>query len=94
MFGFVCFGAGAATAKDYQTLCLTRFFQGLMGACPISLTTSTYADMYNVYHRGYATTVFVSWTSPSIAIPIDKDEIFAGSCGSKLTGICLGVHGL
>lgn len=60
MFGFICFGAGSAAAKDYQTLCLTRFFQGAMGACPIAITTSAYADMYNVYHRGYATTAFVS----------------------------------
>ena len=60
IFGFICFGAGSATAKDYQTLCLTRFFQGAMGACPISITTSAYADMYGVFHRGYATTIFVS----------------------------------
>lgn len=60
MFGFICFGAGSAAAKDYQTLCLTRFFQGAMGACPIAITTAAYADMYNVFHRGYATTVFVS----------------------------------
>jgi DHA1 family multidrug resistance protein-like MFS transporter len=65
MFGFVCFGAGSATAKDYQTLCLTRFFQGVMGACPVSITTAVYADMYNVYHRGYATTAFVSTSPPA-----------------------------
>lgn len=60
MFGFVCFGAGSATAKDYQTLCLCRFFQGVMGASPISITASAYADVFDVYERGYATTVFVS----------------------------------
>lgn len=66
MVGFVCFGAGSATAKDYQTLCLTRFFQGAMGACPVAITTACYADMYNVYHRGYATTAFVSILHSSI----------------------------
>lgn len=70
MFGFICFGAGSAVAKDYQTLCITRFFQGAMGACPIAITTAAYADMYNVYHRGYATTAFVSTPAPFEQYPL------------------------
>lgn len=72
MFGFICFGAMSATAKDYQTLCITRFFQGAMGACPVAITTACYADMYNAYQRSYATTVFALtvFSGPMLASPL------------------------
>lgn len=89
MFLFICFGAGAATAKDYQTLCLTRFFQGVMGSSPIAITASAYADIFNVYQRGYATTVFVSLHSSTtywllLRNPLETDANYT----------CTGFHGV
>ncbi|KIW19546.1 hypothetical protein PV08_00118 [Exophiala spinifera] len=72
MFGFVCFGAASATAKDYQTLCLSRFFQGAMGACPVAITIASFADMFNPFHRAYASTVFALtvFSGPMLASPV------------------------
>ena len=89
MFGFICFGAGLATAKDYQTLCLTRFFQRAMGACPISITTSAYADMYGVFDCGYATTIFVSLSSCSSIIHYGSRNVLLVLSLAQDTDRCL-----
>jgi DHA1 family multidrug resistance protein-like MFS transporter len=58
MFGFYLFAAGAATAQDYQTLVLCRFFQASMGSAPMATTAAAYADMFSIYHLGAAATLF------------------------------------
>ncbi|KIW92520.1 uncharacterized protein Z519_06367 [Cladophialophora bantiana CBS 173.52] len=71
-FGFICFGAGSATAKDFQTLALCRFFQGVMGACALMLPLSSYADFWQGDRLGYASIAFLSavFGAPMLASPL------------------------
>ncbi|KIW29345.1 uncharacterized protein PV07_05164 [Cladophialophora immunda] len=71
-FGFICFGAGSATAKDFQTLALCRFFQGVMGACALMLPLSSYADFWKGARRGYASIAFLTsvFGAPMLASPL------------------------
>ncbi|KIW16098.1 hypothetical protein PV08_06149 [Exophiala spinifera] len=72
VFGALCFGAGASSAKDYQTLSLCRFFQGAFGSCGIVIPMAAFADMLNPEFCGYAAIVFVFivLSGPLIASPI------------------------
>lgn len=53
-FGFSVFAIGTATAKDVQTIMLTRFFGGLFGSCPLAVVAAAFADMYDNRTRGLA----------------------------------------
>lgn len=52
------FTIGSATAKDTQTLFITRFFAGMSSASPISIVPAAFADMYNHHYRGVAIAMF------------------------------------
>ncbi|KAL8704901.1 MAG: hypothetical protein Q9201_001969 [Fulgogasparrea decipioides] len=58
MFGFSIFSAATATAKDLQTVLLTRFFGGVFGSCPLAVVAAIFSDMFNNRTRGLAITVF------------------------------------
>jgi DHA1 family multidrug resistance protein-like MFS transporter len=58
MFGFSIFAVAAATAKDYQTLMLTRFFSGFFAAGPLAIVPACFADIYDDSQRGIAITAF------------------------------------
>lgn len=58
MFGFALFSVASATAKDYQTLMLTRFFAGFFAAGPLAIVPACFADLYDDATRGLAITVF------------------------------------
>jgi DHA1 family multidrug resistance protein-like MFS transporter len=58
MFGFAIFAVAAATAKDYQTLMLSRFFSGFFAAGPLAIVPACFADMYDDSQRGIAITAF------------------------------------
>jgi MFS family permease len=48
------FSFGTASAKDIQTVLITRFFCGFFGAAPIVSTGGVLADIWDANHRGYA----------------------------------------
>ena len=52
LFGVVVFSFACATAKDFQTLVLSRFFAGALGASTISVTPVIPADIFNAQMRG------------------------------------------
>lgn len=56
--GFGIFGIGCATAKDYQTLMICRFFAGVFGACPLVVVPAVCADMFSNETRGLAVSCF------------------------------------
>lgn len=56
--GFICFGFGCATAKDIQTVMLTRFFGGCFGAGPITVCPPLVADLFKPVVRGKVMAVF------------------------------------
>ncbi|ELR07705.1 hypothetical protein VC83_03753 [Pseudogymnoascus destructans] len=45
---------GTATAKDIQTVLITRFFTGFFGAAPITCTGGVYVDIWDASQRGNA----------------------------------------
>jgi multidrug resistance protein len=48
------FALGTATAKDIQTVCITRFFAGFFGSAPITNTGGVLNDLYAPEKRGLA----------------------------------------
>jgi DHA1 family multidrug resistance protein-like MFS transporter len=58
MIGFSIFTIGAATAKDFQTLMLTRYFAGCFAASVLTVAPACLADMYNNRERGLAVAPF------------------------------------
>ncbi|GAB1207446.1 hypothetical protein APSETT445_006163 [Aspergillus pseudonomiae] len=72
-FGASIFTIGTATAKDVQTIMLTRFFAGFFAASPLALVPAVFADMYNNRHRGVAIAMFAM-------------AVFVGPFASPFTG--------
>ena len=58
MFGFGLFSIAVATAKDFQTIMLCRYFSGFFSASPLAVVPACFADMFNNEHRGIAITAF------------------------------------
>ena len=58
MLGYSVFTIGTATAKDTQTLMITRFFAGFFAASPLATVPACFADLYDNAHRGIAITAF------------------------------------
>lgn len=46
------FAFGTATAKDIQTILITRFFAGVFGSSPISITGGSIVDIWSPRQRG------------------------------------------
>jgi MFS family permease len=49
-----CFSFGTATAKDIQTVLITRFFAGLFGSAPVTNTGGVLGDIWSPSQRGTA----------------------------------------
>jgi MFS family permease len=49
-----CFSFGTATAKDIQTILITRFFAGLFGSAPVTNTGGVLGDIWSPGQRGTA----------------------------------------
>ncbi|KAK8111534.1 uncharacterized protein PG998_007991 [Apiospora kogelbergensis] len=62
------FNAGAAGAKNMETLIILRFFAGTFGASPMTNAGGVIADMFSAHERGMATAVFATapFLGPSI----------------------------
>lgn len=58
ILGFTLFCFATATAKDFQTLVICRFFCGFFGAAPLVVVAAAFADMFNNEHRGVAVSIF------------------------------------
>jgi DHA1 family multidrug resistance protein-like MFS transporter len=54
MFAAICFSFGSATAKDFQTLMLTRFFGALFASAPVTNTGGVLGDLFSPAWRGIA----------------------------------------
>lgn len=54
MFIAICFSFGSATAKDLQTLMLTRFFGAFFASAPVTNTGGVLGDLYSPAYRGIA----------------------------------------
>ena len=54
MFVAICFSFGSATAKDFQTLMLTRFFGAFFASAPVTNTGGVLGDLFTADKRGIA----------------------------------------
>ncbi|KAI9645771.1 MFS siderochrome iron transporter 1 [Ciborinia camelliae] len=54
------FNAGAAGAKNIQTLLIMRFFAGAFGSSPLTNAGGVIADMFSAAHRGVAMSIFAA----------------------------------
>ncbi|KAF1927468.1 MSF membrane transporter [Didymella exigua CBS 183.55] len=54
MFLAMCFSFGSATAKDFQTLMLTRFFGAFFASAPVTNTGGVLGDLYSPAWRALA----------------------------------------
>lgn len=54
MFVAICFSFATATAKDLQTIMITRFFGAFFASAPVTNTGGVLGDLYSPAHRGIA----------------------------------------
>jgi len=54
MFIAICFSFASATAQDFQTLMITRFFGAFFASAPVTNTGGVLGDLYSPAHRGIA----------------------------------------
>ncbi|CEN60690.1 Putative Synaptic vesicle transporter SVOP and related transporters [Aspergillus calidoustus] len=58
IFGCGIFTIACATAKDVQTIMISRFFAGLFAASPISIVPAVFADLFSTAQRGVVMSIF------------------------------------
>lgn len=57
-FTYVCFCFATATSENIQSIMITRFFSGFLGAAPLVTAPAVMADMFGIRTRGQVTCVF------------------------------------
>lgn len=95
MFGFSIFSVATATAKDLQTVMLTRFFAGVFGSCPLAVVAAIFSDMFDNKTRGLAITVFsmTVFTGPLLAPFIGGFILMNPSLGWRWTEYIVAIMG-
>jgi DHA1 family multidrug resistance protein-like MFS transporter len=93
-FVFTCFMFAAATAKDFQTLMLCRFFAGVFASCPLAVVGGAFADMFGNETRGIAIAAFsgLVFIGPFIS-PIVAAFITESYLGWRWTEYITGIMG-
>ncbi|KAM7222007.1 Major facilitator superfamily domain containing protein [Rhypophila decipiens] len=93
-FGFSIFNIANATAKDLQTILITRFFAGFFGACPLAVVAAVFSDMFDNRTRGIAITVFsmTVFTGPLLA-PFIGGFIVESHLGWRWTSYIVSIMG-
>lgn len=91
---FTCFMFGAATAKDFQTLMLCRFFAGVFASCPLAVVGAAFADLFGNETRGIAIAIFSAlvFIGPFIS-PIVGAFIAESYLGWRWTEYITGIMG-
>lgn len=93
-FIFTCFMFAAGTAKDFETLMLSRFFAGVFAAAPLSIVGAAFADMFGNETRGKAVAAFAGlvFAGPFIS-PIVGAFIADSYLGWRWTAYITGIMG-
>lgn len=93
-FVFTCFMFAAATAKDFQTLMLSRFFAGVFASCPLPVVGGAFSDMFGNKTRGIAIAGFSAlvFLGPFIS-PIVGAFITQSYLGWRWTEYITGIMG-
>lgn len=87
-----CFSFGTATAKDIQTVLITRFFTGLFGSAPVTNTGGVLGDIWSPEERGNAIVgyAFAVVGGPTIG-PVAGGAIVASYLGWRWTQYITGI---
>jgi DHA1 family multidrug resistance protein-like MFS transporter len=93
-FVFTCFMFAAATAKEFQTLMLARFFAGVFASCPLAVVGGAFSDMFGNETRGIAIAAFSAlvFLGPFIS-PIVGAFITESYLGWRWTEYITGIMG-
>lgn len=93
-FVFTCFIFACATAKDFQTLMLCRFFAGVFASCPLAVVGGAFSDLFGNETRGIAIAFFSSlvFIGPFIS-PIVAAFITESYLGWRWTQYITGIMG-
>ncbi|KAG9513031.1 MFS general substrate transporter, partial [Aureobasidium melanogenum] len=91
-FVSAAFSFGTAAAKDIQTILITRFFAGVFGSSPISITGGSIIDIWSPRQRGtpmvcYGITIAAA---PTLG-PIIGGAFIASGCGWRWTEYLTGI---
>lgn len=92
MLGLMVFTFAGATAKDFQTLVITRFFAGVLGSSSYATSPAVPADMYESEFRGKAMSIITLTicAGPMLA-PIAGGYIVNSYLGWRWTFYVLGI---
>lgn len=93
-FVFTCFMFATATAKDFQTVILTRFFSGIFAAAPLAVVGGAFSDLFGNETRGIAIAAFsgLVFIGPFIS-PIVGAFITQSYLGWRWTEYITGIMG-
>lgn len=91
---FTCFVFACATAKDFQTLMICRFFAGIFASCPLAVVGGAFADIFGNKTRGTAIAAFSAmvFLGPFIS-PIVGGFITQSYLGWRWTEYITGIMG-
>ncbi|GMM37501.1 Tpo1 protein [Saccharomycopsis crataegensis] len=82
VFVFTCFQFAVATAKDIQTIMLSRFFGSCIGSAPLVVVGAAFSDMFDNRTRGYA----ISFFSLGVVLGPQLAPIVGGFISSSYLG--------
>ncbi|CCG84568.1 protein of unknown function [Taphrina deformans PYCC 5710] len=93
-FLFTCFMFAAATAQNFETLMLCRFFAGVFASCPLAVVGGAFSDLFNNETRGIAIAAFSAlvFVGPFIS-PIVGAFITQSYLGWRWTEYITGIMG-
>jgi DHA1 family multidrug resistance protein-like MFS transporter len=79
-----------ATAENFQTLMLCRFFAGVFASCPLAVVGGAFSDMFGNETRGIAIACFSAlvFIGPFLS-PIVGAFITESYLGWRWTQVCL-----
>ncbi|KAF5613021.1 fluconazole resistance protein, partial [Fusarium sp. NRRL 25303] len=86
------FSFGTATAKDIQTILITRFFSGLFGSAPVTITGGVMADIWAPHQLGNAIVAYgVTIVGGPTLGPIIGGALCSSSLGWRWTEYLTGI---
>ena len=93
-FIFTCFMFASATANNFQTLMLCRFFAGVFASCPLAVVGGSFSDLFGNETRGMAIAFYTSlvFIGPFIS-PIVGAFIAESFLGWRWTEYITGIMG-
>ena len=91
-FVCACFVFGCGASKDMQTICITRFFQGVFSSAVITNTSGVLGDIYTPKERGTALVIYsLSVIGGPLLAPIVGSAIVTSYLGWRWTMYLVGI---